>query len=328
MPDDEYENFQTVQEQIDYLMAQVNLLKVQKSRSLSAIGNQFMLQTGTITTTLSAAITSGAQTSISITAAINITNPGAGGIDYIQIDDEIMGVMAGGGSTTLTVIRGQFGTIPTVHANGAVVDNSLVPYLFHGNPFNQIPERINVDASFATATVGSGVAIMGICHGIYESPKPTTNNVARQVYEFAILNATTGSQIGYPPNPLTTLGAAISSVTATTITVASGSNISNGSYIMIDSEIMRVVGGAGTTTLTVVRGSNLILPGPGQNPSATHTNGSAVSAVNFGYVMYFMIGANGWNARIYATAQYTVVLCTQVGSGIAATVNFTMESVL
>ena len=325
MPEGPDDNSQTLQEQIDYLMSQVTMIKAQKSRSLSAIGNQIMLQSGTITTTLSAAITTPQQTSITVAAAINITNGTS-----MQIDDEIVTVTAGGTTTSLTILRGQFGTAPTIHSSGAVVDNSLVPYLFPGNPFNQIPERINVDATF----VGGGGTIIGTCHGIYESPKPTTNNIARQIYEFAILNAATGSQAAYPLLA-TSLSAAITSSTATSISVASGAGIANGDYVTVGpdatypAEIMRVLSGGGTTTLTVARANNIVLPGPSAfNLPVHHLNGAPVNKIPFGFVIYFLIGANGWRARIYATAQYTVVLCNQIGSGIAATVNFTMESVL
>ena len=172
MPEGPDDNSQTLQEQIDYLMSQVNTLKAQKSRSLSAFEYQVMNAGVTCVTTLWAAITTPQQTSIFVTAAINITNGTS-----MQIDYEIVTVMAGGTTTSLTILRGQYGTTPTVHANGAVVDNSLVVMQFT-NALNQIPERIIMDSSF----VGGAGTIIGTCHGIYESPKPTTNNIARQIY--------------------------------------------------------------------------------------------------------------------------------------------------
>jgi hypothetical protein len=69
-------------------------------------------------TTLSAAITSATQTSISITSGTGFANN-----DYIQIDSEIMQITAGGGTTSLTVARGQLGTTATTHSSGAAVSD-------------------------------------------------------------------------------------------------------------------------------------------------------------------------------------------------------------
>ena len=41
--------------------------------------------------------------------------------DYIIIGDEVLFILSGGGSTTLTVERGRYNTTPAVHATGAVV---------------------------------------------------------------------------------------------------------------------------------------------------------------------------------------------------------------
>jgi len=69
-------------------------------------------------TTLSAAIVSTSATSISVASGAGITNN-----DYIQIDNEILQVTAGGGTTSLTVTRGQKGTTAATHLiNVGVVD--------------------------------------------------------------------------------------------------------------------------------------------------------------------------------------------------------------
>lgn len=80
---------------------------------------QFDTATAAPQTTLSAAITTAVQTSISVTSASGF--PGSGTY-MIQIDNEVMQVTAGQGTTTWTVVRGQRGsTAAASHASGANV---------------------------------------------------------------------------------------------------------------------------------------------------------------------------------------------------------------
>jgi hypothetical protein len=69
-------------------------------------------------TTLAGAITSTSQTAISVISGTAFPNG-----DFIQIDSEIMEITAGGGSSSLTVTRGQNGTAATTHTVGAVVSD-------------------------------------------------------------------------------------------------------------------------------------------------------------------------------------------------------------
>lgn len=94
-------------------------------------------------------------------------------------------------------------------------------------------------------------------------------------------NVQTWFREGYTPDKrlvvlhkASTLGAAISSTTATSITIASATALpGSGEYwLMIDSEIMRVTGGQGTTTLTVRRGEK-------ETTAATHNDGSTITQV-------------------------------------------------
>lgn len=79
----------------------------------------------TIATTLSAAITTYSQVSISITSGTGIANG-----DIVLVDQEKMTVMSGGGTTSLIVTRGTNGTIETAHTNGtAFYDLSVHPTL-------------------------------------------------------------------------------------------------------------------------------------------------------------------------------------------------------
>ena len=67
-----------------------------------------------------------------------------------------------------------------------------------------------------------------------------------------------------------TLGAAISSTTTTTITVATAAlTAAKGDLLIVDSELMEVASGEGTTSLTVTRGRH-------DTAAATHTNGATI----------------------------------------------------
>lgn len=73
---------------------------------------------------------------------------------------------------------------------------------------------------------------------------------------------------------LTTLSAAISSTGATSMTVTSASQFpgSGNYYVLIDSEVVQVTAGQGTTTWTISRGAL-------GTTAATHSNGAAVSGM-------------------------------------------------
>ena len=79
---------------------------------------------------------------------------------------------------------------------------------------------------------------------------------------------------GVTPPTATTLTADISSDADTTISVATGTNLLNGIYLQVGSEIMYVVDGGGTTSLTVER-AQLGSAAPSTSPS--HASGAAVT---------------------------------------------------
>jgi hypothetical protein len=77
-------------------------------------------------------------------------------------------------------------------------------------------------------------------------------------------------------SPAQQLNAAITDIAATSITVngpAGSPIIANGDTILIDNEQMKVTAGAGTTTLTVVRGQN-------GTAAATHPINAAITRVS------------------------------------------------
>lgn len=88
---------------------------------------EFALADGTTkppSTTLSAAITTTGQTSITVTSATGF--PGSGNYS-IQIDNEVLLVTAGQGTTTWTVSRGTNGSTAATHSNGAVITAGNAP---------------------------------------------------------------------------------------------------------------------------------------------------------------------------------------------------------
>ena len=71
--------------------------------------------------TLSAAVTTVGQTSWSVSSGAALANG-----DCFQVDNEIVRVSAGGGTTSLTVVRGVANTTPATHSNGAAMNNPMV----------------------------------------------------------------------------------------------------------------------------------------------------------------------------------------------------------
>lgn len=270
--------------------------------------------TGGLTTTLTAAITTSTQTAITVASGTSFTNPSSAGIDYALIGNEVIAIMGGGGTTSLTIARGQLGTVATTHANGAVVDNSLYEISL-ATGLNRLPRMMTVDAMFV---YGTGL-YLGICKGTHFFPDSSNNNRSNEIYNFSILES--GTAIAPPADPITTLSAAITSTAATSISVTSGTKIVNGQYIQIaglSGEIMKVVSGGGTSTLTVLRGQFTSKP-------LTALNGSSVANAPTGYVIYFLIGGNGYRAWVTANTHTIWLLCQQVGSGFAAQLNITFD---
>jgi hypothetical protein len=94
---------------------------VLKSGSVSALAvggtDQNYYQVNPRTTTRPTATTA-AQTSITVAAAAGFPTTGS---YYIRIDNEVMQVTGGQGTTTWTVARGQLGTAAAAHATGATI---------------------------------------------------------------------------------------------------------------------------------------------------------------------------------------------------------------
>lgn len=129
-----------------------------------------------------------------------------------------------------------------------------------------------------TAITGDNTNYYGVylCRNTFAAPRvcgvlrfvTSTNLTAGDTQAFTI--------DGVPTGITTTLGAAITSTTATSITTASGASpfpVAPSTiqwYIKVDNEVMLVTAGANSTTLTVQRGVN-------GTTAATHANGATVS---------------------------------------------------
>lgn len=219
-------------------------------------------EVGTEYSTLSAAITTTGQTSISVTHAVFSNN------DIITIDTENMQVTAGGGTTSLTVTRGYGSSTAATHNNGANV-------FLAGNAGGFTIDSFNNTASFSgrfsagtpsspAAPSGAGAYLTDFVAGL-RLPSFYTN---RALARFAIqLNET-------PTNTSASTGFVWESA-------ASGTILSSGNVTMkLTSDPYLGIGtSAPVQRLHVSSGMGLFTSG-----SATYTtNDSAGAGLRIGY---------------------------------------------
>jgi len=144
-------------------------------------------------TTLTTAITTTTQT------AITVASTGTATDDYIQVDSEIMQITAGGGTTNLTVTRGQLGTTAATHANGATVDD-IQDWIFLGVSANGIAAtgctagsaclyNFLITAAGTSGTATAGLAVSGGSSGTIVDNTSTTTG-ASQIYFSSLTNGT------------------------------------------------------------------------------------------------------------------------------------------
>jgi hypothetical protein len=146
-------------------------------------------QAASVSTTLSAAITTTGQTAITVASGAGIAN-GA----YIMLQkegsntNEIVLVSAGGGTTSLTIVRAQLGTAASLHASAAVVYVGAIPAIScngnsgwgaDGNGILNVADtgwltfRGNVEQCTAVWNVGKGAIIE---HDSSLAPSPSTTH--------------------------------------------------------------------------------------------------------------------------------------------------------
>jgi hypothetical protein len=119
--------------------------------------------------------------------------------------------------------------------------------------------RLNY-VSFASGTNFAGTPL-AFASGSAINPLTSSSSSCSPVTEFLDISATT------------TLSAAITSTGATSISVSSGTKLANSDYIQVDSEVMQISSGGGTTSLTVTRG---VLG----TSAATHSQGATVNDIH------------------------------------------------
>lgn len=112
---------------------------------------------------ISAAINNSA-TTIAVSSGSGISNN-----DYIQVDGEIMLVTAGGGTTTLTVVRGQMGTTATSHSSGEnIVDTKTAQTRAFEYALNRLMKACNPETGTASCTT-SPLAATGLESYTYDN---------------------------------------------------------------------------------------------------------------------------------------------------------------
>jgi hypothetical protein len=220
----------------------------------------------TVSTTLAAAITSTTLTAdITTPTATSCTVASTTGITlngFILVDSEYMKV-TNISSLTLTVSRGQNGSVAATHSNGATVNVATCTVASATNiAVNQL---LLIDSELVQVFATSSTTLT-LRRGANGTTVATHANGAG-VFNNSLTSATALSAA----ITSTTLSAAISSTTATQITVASATGIFVNQLLLIDSEYVQVQGIVGTT-LIVARGAN-------SSTAATHSSGAAVNAV-------------------------------------------------
>jgi hypothetical protein len=156
--------------------------------------------------------------------------------DYIQIDNEIMLVTAGGGTKNLTVVREQLGTHATAHVKPAPIVRVVGSTATAASPSPCVVTSGNV-------TLSPGTYYGGICIGADGGSDCIGANCAAQ---------SAYSSDSYNSKQTLNNNGGINKMQ--TDIVSSGTAIQDGDVIAIDNEWMLVTAGGGTKNLTVVRG--------------------------------------------------------------------------
>jgi len=180
----------------------------------------------------------------------------------------------GSSATTTTLYTGAFDNI---HYTGTGTTGNLYVCGYHNTGTTPRLFQIAMNATF-TGTVST----------ISTDPASSGTDTCSPISEFLDTSAAT------------TLSAAITSTTATSISVASDTGFASGAYIQIDSEIMGCTT-CTTTTFTVTRGQLGTTP-------ATHSINAAVS--NIHDWIYLSVTANGQGTGCTGACLYNYAVFT------------------
>ena len=132
-----------------------------------------------------------------------------------------------------------------VTAMGDAAGNTYAGYNYGGIDFAQY--------WIATNAVCNG-QLFGFEHGSAADGDVTRLTVYEVTGAVTSSAVDTGSYATFSAAAVTTLSAAVTSTTQTSLSLAGAGGISNGEYLMISSEVVLVTAGGGTTSITVTRG--------------------------------------------------------------------------
>lgn len=203
--------------------------------------------------------------------------------DFVRLDDEIVQITAGGGTASWTVLRGQKQTLAAAHSNGVTIAKGAQHHALYqtgdgGWVYNcfvhDMPQSFGLQNRTNQAAPGESPVHSGFVHNTVcacrqdygSGPGGGTGvsvegraNDAPTVGNIVFGNGNRGID-GLPPSgpsaPNAATNVAQDAVSdPVPVTFASVPNFPtwNGYLILIQSEVLRVVGGAGTASLTCAR---------------------------------------------------------------------------
>lgn len=258
------------------------------------------------TTTLTIAIND-VTTTLQIGSFTGFPAAAVGGFNenyWIQIDSEIMAVVAGHGTYTWTVVRAALGTSAAAHAAGELILWVRRPYSWQEELQYQSVGEL-VPGGWLDDTAGPGRSSLTTNTPAFEVNG--ADNVAAGTYVQLWIthewehfwfehccNSIPVKITAVGSRGLTTLAAPPMNATATTMYVASaGSFPSTVPYrICIEGEHMLVIAGAGTTTWTVVRAVD-------GSTAIAHSVGEEIIQVSIPYAWHevYKAPAGGWEPK-------------------------------
>ena len=148
------------------------------------VGGIYVAGTPSVTPTLTAAITSTTATSISVSSATSTPSSAFS----IQIDNEIMEVTAGFGTTTWTVVRGYAGTTAATHASAA---NVVTWHVMNSLISNVKMLDFTYNISFGDSAFFSEVDNFAFSYGLYDvyaNPATTTAQAENIAFNHGVLS--------------------------------------------------------------------------------------------------------------------------------------------
>jgi hypothetical protein len=225
--------------------------------------------------TFTTSLTAGINSSVTTIATANAA-PYDGGF-RILVGAELMLVTAGGTSTSWTVTRSIEGSSAVSHSSG-----DLIYALITAGSLNQMRSDMSQQGTYADFLALTGTPLDGDRFKQTDGPYEWIYSGANSSWTPFLLGRTTCVD---PMDPIlgqtTTLGAAITSTSSTSITVAAnfGAMPSTPFRILIGTEQLSVTGTSGTTW-TVARGD-------GGTTAATASNGATVSQMNWFQMKWF-----------------------------------------